>query len=167
MSIWSKSITKDGAFWGMISGFVFNVVPTILDFTGVIDLPSYLNPILIGAAVSLVVTIGVSRSGTVTRNEQLYRLRLHRTPEDERRAGRTGVTLLAPVILIAYGCVMPFVMQHWYVKPYQHGTDEIMADGSINWATGEAMLSLSWALLYVPLGLIAYRLIRNAYRPGA
>ena len=167
MSIWSERITKDGAFWGMISGFVFNVVPTILDYTGVIDLPSYLNPILIGAAVSLVVTIGVSHSGAVTRTERLYRMRLHRTPEDECRPGVMRITLIAPVILIIYGCVMPFVMQHWYVAPYQRGTGEIMPDGSINWATGEAILSLSWALLYVPLGVVAFRMIRNAYRPGA
>lgn len=167
MSIWSKRITKDGAFWGMISGFVFNVVPTILDYTGVIDLPSYLNPILIGAAVSLVVTIVVSHNGAVTRTERLFRMRLHRTPEHERRPGVLRITLIAPVLLIVYGCVMPFVMQHWYVEPYQRGTGEIMPDGSINWATGEAILSLSWALLYVPLGVVAYKMIRNAYRPDA
>ena len=62
---------------------------------------------------------------------------------------------------------MPFVMQHWYVEPYQRGTGEIMPDGSINWATGEGILSLSWASLYVPLGVVAYKMIRKAYRPEA
>jgi sodium/pantothenate symporter len=54
-------------------------------------------------------------------------------------------------------------MQHWYVKPYQRGTGELLPDGSINWATGEALLSLSWAAVYVPLGLIAYKVIRSNY----
>jgi sodium/pantothenate symporter len=166
MSIWSKRITKDGAFYGMISGFVCNVVPTVLDFTGIIDLPSYLNPILIGAFVSLVVTIGVSRLGTVSREERRYRMQLHRTPTDEIDLNKTRLTLLAPAILIIYGCVMPFVMQHWYVKPFQRGTGQIMADGSVNWATGEAILSVSWALLYVPIGLITYWVIRSSYDPG-
>jgi sodium/pantothenate symporter len=167
MSIWSRRITKDGAFYGIISGFICNVVPTILNFIGLIDLPSYLDPILIGAVVSLIVTIGVSRLGTVSRAEDHYRMQLHRTPSDEIDLNKTRVTLLVPTILIIYGCVMPFVMQQWYVKPYQRGTGQIMADGSINWATGEAILSVSWALLYVPLGLITYRVIRRSYSPGA
>jgi sodium/pantothenate symporter len=167
MSIWSNRITKDGAFYGIISGFICNVVPTILNFIGLIDLPSYLDPILIGAVVSLIVTIGVSRLGTVSRAEDHYRMQLHRTPSDEIDLNKTRVTLWVPTILIIYGCVMPFVMQHWYVKPYQRGTGQIMADGSINWATGEAVLSVGWALLYVPLGLITYRVIRRSYSPGA
>lgn len=167
MSIWSKRITKEAAFWGIISGFVCNVVPTALNFTGVIDLPSYLDPILIGGVISLLVTVGISRLGTVTREEMLYRMRLHRTPEDETDLAKTRLTLLAPVVLIIYGCAMPFVMQHWYVVPYQRGTGQLMADGSINWATGEAILSITWALLYVPLGLITYRVIRLSYSPGA
>lgn len=167
MSVWSKRITKDGAFWGMLSGFVFNVVPTILNFTGIIDLPSYLDPILIGAMVSLVVTILVSRNGSVTRNERLHRMRMHRTPESELDISKTRVTLLAPIILIVYGCTMPFVMQTWYVKPYQRGTGQLMPDGSINWATGEAILTITWALLYIPMGYITYRVIKNSYSPGA
>ena len=62
---------------------------------------------------------------------------------------------------------MPFVMQRWYVKPYQRGTGEILADGSINWATGEALFTLTWAILYIPLGLIAYRVIRRSYGAAA
>jgi Na+/proline symporter len=167
MSVWSRRITKAAAFWGMISGFVANVVPTVLDFTGVIDLPSYLDPILIGAVVSLVVIVLVSRFGTVTRAERLYRMRLHRVPESERNPAKTRHTLLAPVLLVIYGCAMPFVIQHWYVVPYQRGSGQLLADGSINWATGEAVLSLCWAALYVPLGLISYKMIRNGYGAGA
>jgi len=165
MSVWSRRITKDGAFWGILSGFVFNAVPWLLNFTGVIDLPSYLDPIFIGAAASLVTTLAVSRLGEVTQAEAAYRDKLHRTPAEDLHAGRTRVTLIAPLLLVVYGCVMPFVVQHWYVKPYQRGTGEILPDGSINWATGEALLSLSWAVLYIPLGLVAYRVIRRAYDP--
>jgi Na+/proline symporter len=167
MSVWSKRITKHGALWGIISGFIFNVVPTALQFTGIIDLPSYLDPILIGAVVSLIVTVAVSSLGTVTRAEALYRMRLHRTPDEEIGLARTRTTLAAPIILIAYGCIMPFVMQRWYVRPYQRASGELLADGSINWATGEALLSLSWAIVYIPVGLVVYKVIRDSYRPGA
>jgi sodium/pantothenate symporter len=167
MSVWSSSITKDGAFWGIISGFVFNVVPTALNFVDIIDLPSYLDPILIGAVVSLVVTVLVSRRGTVTREEEHYRMRLHRTPDKELDLGKTKTTLLAPLILVVYGCSMPFILYHWYILPYQRGTGQILPDGSVNWWTGEALLTLSWPLLYISLGLITYRIIRRSYSPGA
>lgn len=166
MSIWSRRITKDGAFWGIVSGFVCNVVPWFFDYTGVIDLPSWGNPIIIGAAVSLVVTIGVSRRGAVTAAEAAFRENLHRVPAEERDAGKLRLTLIAPAILIAYGCVMPFVMQHWYVRPYQRGTGQLGDDGSIDWSTGEALLSLSWAVIYIPLGVLVLRTIRKSYSPS-
>jgi sodium/pantothenate symporter len=165
MSVWSKRITRDGAFWGIIAGFVCNAVPWVLDFSGIIALPSYLDPILTGAVASLLVTIAVSRRGTVSREEHVYRMRLHRTPQEDLDEGLTRTTLVAPWVLIGFGCIMPFVMLHWYVRPYQRGAGQLLADGSINWATGEALLSLSWALLYIPLGLITYRVIRNHYSP--
>ena len=167
MSVWSRRITKDGAFWGITTGFVFNVVPTTLNFTGLISLPSYLDPILIGAVVSLVVTIAVSRAGQVTRAEVLYRMQLHRTPEDEIDLGKTRLSLVAPAILVVYGCIMPFVMRHWYVEPYQRGAGKLLPDGSIDWATGEAILSITWPFIYVPLGIIVWKVIRSSYSPGA
>jgi sodium/pantothenate symporter len=142
-------------------------VPTTLNYTGLISLPSYLDPILIGAVVSLAVTIAVSRAGRVTRAETAYRMRLHRTPAEETDLGKTRLTLIAPAILVAYGCVMPFVMRHWYVEPYQRGAGKLLPDGSIDWATGEAILSISWPFIYVPLGLIVWRVVRSSYSPGA
>jgi sodium/pantothenate symporter len=167
MSVWSRRITKDGAFWGIITGFVFNVVPTTLNFIGLISLPSYLDPILIGAVVSLVVTIAVSRAGRVTRRETVCRMQLHRTPADEIDLGKTRLTLVAPAILIVYGCTMPFLMQRWYVEPYQRGAGKLLPDGSVDWFTGEAFLSITWPFIYVPLGIIVWRVIRSRYSPGA
>jgi len=39
MSIWSKRITKDAAFWGMVSGFFMNVIPATIDYLGIYDMP--------------------------------------------------------------------------------------------------------------------------------
>ena len=167
MSVWSKSITADAAFWGVVTGFVFNVVPAGLQALGYVELPSYLDPVLIGTAVSLVTIITISKLGKVSRAEALYRMRLHRTPAEELSQKDTKTTLLAPAILIAYGAIMPFVMAHFYVRPYQAGTGELMADGSINWSTGEALLCFGWAAVYIPLGLITANIIWRSYSPGA
>ena len=48
MSVWSKSITESAAYWGMITGFVFNVIPAALEYVGYITWPSYLHPAIIG-----------------------------------------------------------------------------------------------------------------------
>lgn len=167
MSIWSKRITADGAFWGIVTGFVFNVAPAALEYIGLIALPSYLNPVVIGAAASLLTIITVSKSGKVSRREAVFRMRLHRTPQEDYDLGKSRMTLLAPAILTAFGVVMPFVMIFYYVIPYQTGTGTLLADGSIDWSSGEAILALTWAALYVPLGLISARIIWLRYSPDA
>ena len=50
MSVWSKRITKDAAFWGMVSGFFMNVIPAAIDYLGIYHLPEY-YPAVIGTVV--------------------------------------------------------------------------------------------------------------------
>ncbi|MCR8922080.1 sodium:solute symporter family protein [Dasania sp. GY-MA-18] len=167
MSVWSKNISESAAFWGMAAGFVFNVLPAGLQTFGFITLPSYLDPALIGGVMSLATVMIISKLTKVSRAEAVYRMRLHRTPVQELDLKAVKTSLLAPAILILYGCVMPFIMSKFYVVPYQTGSGELLADGSINWFTGEALLSLSWAAVYIPLGLITAKVIRSSYSPSA
>ena len=60
---------------------------------------------------------------------------------------------------------MPFLLIAYYVRPFQSATGALAPDGSLDWFTGEAMLALSWTLVYVSLGLFAIRVIRGAYSP--
>ena len=166
MSIWSDRITEAGAFWGMLSGLVFNVVPKFFEFIGAIDPPSYLNPALVGAVVSLLVTIVVSRQTTVTSEEVAYLRELHETPAEDESPHKTKTTLLAAALLIVNGVVMPFVLMAFYVRPYQSATGGLSADGSIDWFTGEAALAMSWGVVYISLGIWAIRFIRRAYSPS-
>ncbi len=165
MSIWSKNITESAAFWGMLSGLVFNVVPKFFEFIGMIELPSYLNPVIIGATVSLVVTLLVSKLTTVSQEEVSYLEKLHQAPADEIDAHKTRTTLWAPAILIANGLIMPFLLITYYVRPYQEATQTLAANGSLDWFAGEAILVMSWFVVYVSLGIFSIRIIRNAYSP--
>lgn len=167
MSVWSKNITADAAFWGIVTGFVFNVIPAALVYVGYIELPSYFNPVVIGVAVSVVTIITLSKRGKVTRQEALYRMRLHRTPDEDFDLGKTKTTLIAPICMIAYGCIMPFMLTNYYVIPYQTGVGQLLADGSIDWSQGEAMFALSTAIIYIPLGLISAKIIWQRYSPSA
>ena len=167
MSIWSRRITADAAFWGIVTGFVFNVVPAALVYRGLVFLPSYLNPVVIGVAVSLITIVTVSKFGKVSRKESVFRMRLHRTSDEDYDLAKTKTTLLAPAILIVFGFLMPILMIHYYVIPYQSSTGQLLGDGSIDWSRGEAILALTWAVLYIPVGLISAYIIWRRYSPSA
>ena len=164
MSIWSKRITRDAAFWGMVSGFFMNVIPAAIDYLGIYSMPEY-YPAVIGTAVSVVVIWVISALGKVSREEKAYRLRLHQTPASEIDRVKTRNTLLAPLGLIVYGTAMPFLLIRYYVIPYQIGTGEILPDGSVNWSTAEALITLTVFMLHVPLALMTMKVIWDRYNP--
>lgn len=167
MSVWSDRITAAAAFWGIVTGFLFNVVPKALEYFGFIELPSWADPILIGGFVSLAVTLAVSRATRVTDKERNYRLALHRTPPEECAPSRLRLTLLGPVALILFGLAYAVFLINVYVRPYQEVNGMLQADGSINWLTGEALMPLSWVLLTLPMGYLAYRIMQRAYQGSA
>jgi Na+/proline symporter len=163
MSIWSKRITSDAAFWGIVSGFAFNAVPKALEHLGWIVLPFWLDPILLGGLVSLVVVLVVSRLSSVSRQEQVYRLKLHRVPDLEISASKLRFTLYAPLALAAYAVIICVIWINIYVQPYQEITGTLTASGGINWLSGESVLVLAGPLVVVPTAWIAWRMIRKSY----
>ena len=140
-------------------------MPKFFEFIGTIEFPSYLNPVIIGSVASLIVTIAVSRSTEVTEAESTYLSRLHQTPADEIDEKKTKMSLLAPAALLFNGIVMPILLMIYYVKPYQRARGELLPDGSIDLLTGEAILVLSWAVVYPVLAWFAARVIRGNYLP--
>lgn len=167
MSVWSKHITADAAFWGIVTGFSCNVIPAWLEYIGLISLPIYFHPVIIGTVVSLITIQLISRRGKVTREEALYRMRLHRTPAVDYDLKKTKMTLLAPIMLVAYGCIWPVILIIYYVIPYQTGAGQLLADGSLDWSRGEALLPFVSAAIYIPLGLISTKVIWGRYSPSA
>jgi len=164
MSIWSKRITSNAAFWGMFAGFFMNVIPATIDYLGIYQMPEY-YPAVIGTVVSLAVIFVVSACGKVSREEKIYRIRLHQPPPGDIDLSKTIKTLIAPLGLIVYGSAMPFLLLKYYVTPYQIGTGEILADGSVNWNTPEALITLTVFILHVPLALMAMTVIWGRYNP--
>lgn len=166
MSIWSKSITADAAFWGIVLGFFGNVIPATLEYIGLVSLPSYFNPALIGASISLIAIICISKIGTVSVQEEQYRKDLHRTPDVDRDLGKTKRTMWAAAFLIGYGCLMPLLLIKYYVIPYQTGVGQLLADGSVDLSTGESIMAILTAPVFIILGLIVAKVVWNRYRPG-
>ena len=167
MSIWSRTITARGARWGMLAGLLANIVPAALDYTGIIDLSSYMEPVLLGIVASVLFARLGSRGDVVSEAERDYRTQLHQTPSVDVDRRATRITLLAPALLIAYGCAMPFLLLHFYVEPYQLGAGIIELGGSIDWRHAEPWFVIGPLLIHVPLGVIAWRVIRRRYSPSA
>ncbi|MEM8937454.1 MAG: sodium:solute symporter family protein, partial [Pseudomonadota bacterium] len=165
MSVWSKRITEQAAFWGMAVGFVLNVVPSALVYFGAMTLPHYFSATIIGVLASLSTIYILSYRGSVSPEEATYRERLHETPAEDRNSAKTKITLIAPIALILYGLSAPFLTIYFYVIPYQRGAGKLTPDGGVNWNTGEALLALTSPLLYVPLGLISVYMVWRGYHP--
>jgi Na+/proline symporter len=166
MSVWSARITASAATWGLVTGLIANVVPAALDYAGVLVLPSYANPALLGALASLVAIVLVSRRSTPGAKEIAVRARLHETPMSDRDWRKTRVTLLAPALLVAYGTVMPVLLLRFYVLPYQRGSGVVAGDGGIDWSYAEPWIAFGPAILFIPLGILAGVVIRRRYAPS-
>ncbi len=61
--------------------------------------------------------------------------------------------------------IMPFLLLHFYVRPYQRGSGAILADDSLNWRQAEPWIAFGPAALFIPLGLVAAVTIWRRYRP--
>jgi sodium/pantothenate symporter len=157
MSVWSRRITADGAFWGMIVGLVGNVVPKALALAGVIRLPVWADPIIIGAVLGTVTIVLVSRLGTVTEAERRYREWLHQVPADELDADELRRTQLWPSLLIAGGIVLATLMMVFYALPY----DAAVRRDRHGFVSGEAWLSLGCGFVLIASGLVARWTLRT------
>jgi sodium/pantothenate symporter len=163
MSVWSDKITARAAYWGIISGFVGNAIPRLLDTLGWIDLPSYLNPIVIGGVISLVVILCLSHLGSVTDVQRARRLTLHEVPEEDRDAAQARKTQWSAIGVAVSGIFLTAVLLLFYVFPYQRATGTLREGGRLDWWTVEALLAMIWAGLFVPWGIMAYKMIGRSY----
>ena len=163
MSVWSDRITASAAFWGITSGFLGNSIPKLLVSLELIKLPVYLDPIVIGAAISLIVVLLVSSKTTVTDTERSYRLSILKTPEEEINSGAAKKTLRYASALAVFGVAMTIIMLIYYVAPYQRALTPAGTDFSFNWLTGEAMFAYGWAAIFVFMGWLMHRGVRKDY----
>lgn len=160
MSVWSRRITAGGAFWGIVSGFISNVVPKALDMLGILDLPYWADPILIGALVSTLVILAVSRGGEVSEAENRYAAALHVVPEEELGPNRIRRTRRWVGIMVFGGLALAALMLLAWAVPYGRAIGDLSP-----WLSGEAVLAAGWGLSVVTSGvLLAWYLRRQAGR---
>ena len=151
MSVWSDRITADAAYWGIIVGFVGNILPKAMDYLGIIALPVWADPIIIGALLSTLVILFVSRRGTVTAAERRYREKLHEIPAEERDPKELARTRRWAGILVAGGILLSTLMIVFWAVPYGS------AAGLPGPNTGEFWVSIGCGLVLVTSGWVVRR----------
>lgn len=122
MSVWSRRITEAAAFWGIIAGFLANITARTIDLLGLIEIPDWSHPILLGALASYLVIELIIRQGEVSAEERSRRRELHVIPEFERDPGKLARTVFWSKCVIASGPLLGLLMIFFWVLPYQVAT---------------------------------------------
>ena len=117
-SIWSKRVTKVGAFASMLSGFLVSSIMKIYTSANNILLPIYLDPFFVGLAVSILALIIGSACTQVTDKEKEEREKLFVVPEEEKNPQEVKKTKTFLLITIPLGIIITIVMLCLWVIPY-------------------------------------------------
>ncbi|MDH4108611.1 MAG: sodium:solute symporter family protein [Gammaproteobacteria bacterium] len=163
LSVWSDRVTAAGAFWGIVSGFLGNVLSKLADVLGIIDLPGYFDPVFIGGVISLAVVLLVSRRGTVPEEAKRLRRKLHEVPPEDLDPVRTRNTLLAAKLLIAYAFISPVMILTLYVRPYHQAIGRLGEGQWLDWSSFDTILPLIGATIILTAGLVSHRAVHKAY----
>ena len=164
MSIWNSRITEAGAFWGMFGGFVSCVVAKALVMAELISLPVILDPLVLGAVVSLSVIIVVSRFGEVGDEEREYREALHIAPPELYDDVQNRRTRVWPKLLMIWGAVSTVGLVILYVRPYQLATGLTGVGGPYVVWSGELIASLYYGIILSLGGLAAHLALKRFLR---
>ncbi len=117
-SIWSKRITKTGAFCGMLSGFVAFFVMKLTVTLLKISLPVYFDPFFVGLAANIIAMAIATLFTKVTFEEKARRDELFVIPDAEKNAleiKKTKRTVMASILL---GGAVTAVLLVFWVIPY-------------------------------------------------
>ncbi len=155
MSIWSKRITEPAAFWGMIAGFVVFVGPKTLTTLGLLTLPTYMNPLLLGFIASFITVVLVSRQSEVTDEEIAYRDSLHVAPPEMSDAAANRRTMMWPTIMMVWGALTTIALIIVYTRPYQLATGAVTENGPYVVWNGELIVALIFGGTLVLAGAAA------------
>ena len=117
-SVWSKRVTKAGAFTGMLLGFVGCGAMKIYSSVAGITLPVFLDPFFIGFFANILGMVIVSLLTKKTEGEELQRQALFVMPESEKDPAEFRKTKRTVLASVALGAIVTVVLLVFWVIPY-------------------------------------------------
>ncbi len=120
-SVFSRRVTKTGAFCGMLTGFaVCFAMKLYVNLSGV-TLPIWLDPSLVGMVLNVVAMVLGSAFTRVTDEEKQARESLHVIPETEKDPEERRLTLRTAKGGLLLGLFMAAMLVVLWVIPYYQG----------------------------------------------
>lgn len=120
-SIFSKRLTKTGAFCGMLFGFLGCFAVKIFATVFNVSLPAYLDPSVIGIVCNIIAMVIGSAVTQVSPEEKKEREKLFVIPEEERNPEGIKKTLKWAKISCFVGAVFLVIMMVSWIVPYFNG----------------------------------------------
>lgn len=117
-SIWSKKLSKTGAFVGMLTGFITCVIVKIISGFTSFEWPIYLDPFIVGTIASCIAMVVGSIAIPVTGKEILERQKLFNIPKVECRVKDIKTTIRTGYIYILFGVMLFIVLMLAWALPY-------------------------------------------------
>lgn len=120
-SIFSKRLTKTGAFSGMLSGFLSCFLLRLYSSLSGAVLPVYLDPSIVGIICNIAAMIIGSALTSVTKEEQEERKNLFVLPDEEKNSAEAEKTFKWTKISFCVGIIVFFLMLILWIIPYLKG----------------------------------------------
>ena len=120
-SVWSKRVTKTGAFCGMLVGFLVSGSMKIYVSVAHISLPIYFDPFFVGLAAGILALVIGSALTKVTDAEKREREALFVVPESEKDPAEVKKTKWMLASAIPLGLVISLIMIFLWAIPYAKG----------------------------------------------
>ena len=120
-SIWSKRVTKTGAFCGMLTGFLVGSIMKIYTAANHISLPIYFDSFFVGIAAGIIALIIGSACTKVTEKEKQERALLFVVPESEKDPKEIKKTKLMIYISVPLGIIIALALLFFWAIPYMKG----------------------------------------------
>lgn len=120
-SVWSKRVTKIGAFWGMLVGFVVSAAMKIGVSVMGVTLPIYFDPFFVGLGAGIIAMVIGSAFTKVTEAEKREREALFVVPEEEKNPEEIRKTKRLLIFSIPMGLIITAVLVILWVIPYTNG----------------------------------------------
>lgn len=102
-SVWSKRVAKEGAFWGMLCGFVGCAAVKIVGSVFKLSLPLWCDSFVVGLVANVAAMLIATRLTTPTEGELLQREKLMVIPAKEFDAKEIRITKRTVSIFILWG----------------------------------------------------------------
>ena len=118
LSVWSKKMSENGAFWGMLLGFLGGVVTKTISSVANISLPIYLDPFFIGITLSIIGVVVGSMVKKPKQEELEQYVQMHIKPDSEKDPQESKKTHSLAYLYIGFGVLLGLIFVFAYAIPY-------------------------------------------------